>query len=125
MDSYSKAAVERAMKVQEVILRATTALSATIESYSGQAATRSWFKASKCSNSSESVSVSGQPWAAITAASSLRCDSASQPGQACGMQRTFSDRCRWEYDVSQPGWQPGNPGYFKSEAVAYPSELFP
>ena len=31
----------------------------------------------------------------------------------------------WACDGSQPGRRPGNPGFLKSEAVAYPSELFP
>jgi len=29
------------------------------------------------------------------------------------------------YNFAQSGWQHCNPGYLKSEAVAYPSELAP
>lgn len=46
--------------------------------YPGEAAARSWFKTGKRSMSSASVSVTGQPYAATTAASSFRCVSTSQ-----------------------------------------------
>ena len=57
------------------------ALRVVREAYPCEAA-RSWFKASKRSRTSASVSDEGQPYAANTASSNFRCASTSQLGRS-------------------------------------------